>query len=94
MRYKCQFPGCTYETDIKSQINIHHIVPKELGGSEHNYNKICLCPNCHSKIYIKDATSGIHSKFGDDSIILHRWLNSMDILEYETMDEKIGYYKI
>lgn len=29
MRYKCRI--CRFETDLKSQININHIIPKECG---------------------------------------------------------------
>ena len=32
MRYKCRI--CGFETDLKSQINFHHITPKECGREE------------------------------------------------------------
>ena len=59
MRYKCYI--CGFETDVKSQIHIHHIIPKSLGGSNSTFNLITLCPTCHSKVYIPEINAGIHS---------------------------------
>lgn len=93
MRYKCQFPGCTYETNQKSQIHNHHIVPKENNGTNKKYNLINLCPNHHSKIYIENSKHGIHSIKGDDSIILLGWKYSTsgNLLEYKDLNGNIFY---
>lgn len=95
MLYHCQFPDCTYSTNIKTQIHEHHIVPRELNGSNKRYNKILLCPNHHSKIYIPEATKGIHTINGEDSIIICQWLKSTSgrALEYISKGEtKYHFY--
>ena len=70
MRYKCQFPDCSYQTNERRQIDLHHITPKEIGGKDDEWNRIFLCPNCHRKVFIKESKTGMHSKQGNDSIIL------------------------
>jgi hypothetical protein len=90
MRYQCEFPNCDYETNIRSQINKHHIVSKQQGGSNKEYNMIWLCPTHHTKIYIPECKKGIHSIKSEDSVIIHRWLSgtiSSKILEYEINKE-------
>ena len=91
MRYKCQFPECDYETDIRSQIHIHHIVPRELGGCDSDYNLVQLCPNHHTKIYIPEAKQGCHTMRGPDSIILLRKFNNNRILQYIDSDNELKY---
>jgi len=82
--FVCEFPGCTYKTKYRSQINDHHIVPVEHGGFDKRKNRIMLCPTHHTKIYIPEATHGIHTVKGEDSIILKGWLQSTagKLLEY------------
>lgn len=82
--YYCQFPGCLYFTEVRSQINYHHIKPVELDGSDKDFNRVYLCPNHHSKIYIPEAKSGVHSIKGEDSIILLGKLKSTGgtVIEY------------
>lgn len=92
--YNCQFPDCKYQTENRSQIVDHHIIPRELGGSNKKNNLIFLCPNHHTKIYIPEATNGIHAIKGDDSIILKGWLNSTGgkVLEYTNGEDEICLY--
>jgi len=61
MKYNCKFPKCDYSTNHRSQINYHHIIPQELNGSHKDYNRIWLCPTHHTKIYVPESKSGIHS---------------------------------
>jgi uncharacterized protein YlaI len=84
MKYKCKFPGCTYKTESRTQIHKHHIISKELGGSDNEGNRIFLCPNCHNRIFIPEAESGIHSFEHDNSIIINNKLDSTSgiVLEY------------
>jgi len=91
---KCEFPYCNYETHHRSQIHNHHIIPVENGGSDRKSNTILLCPTHHTKIYIPNATKGIHTIKGDDSIIILGWLSSTKgmLLEYMDNDENIHYY--
>lgn len=89
-KYECKFPGCGFVTTDKSLIDIHHIVPKEQGGSEKPFNKIELCPNHHRRIYIKASRAGIHSLQHDDSIEILNILESSDgrVMHFKTLDDK------
>ena len=82
MRYKCQI--CRYTTDLKSQIHEHHIIPREAGGPDFKWNKVWLCPNCHSKIFSEQSITGIHAKKGVLSIRLIGWRDTTagKLLEY------------
>lgn len=85
MKYSCEFPKCDYSTSHRSQVNYHHILPLELNGSDKEYNRIWLCPTHHTKIYVPESKSGMHSCKGRDSIVLIQWLSSTAgrVLEYQ-----------
>lgn len=87
MRFKCEFPNCGYETNIKSQIHKHHIVPKEIAGLNKKFNTIWLCPTHHTKIYCPESKRGIHTIKGPDSIILIGWKQSTNGKILEFIDE-------
>lgn len=78
MRYCCHFPSCTYETDVKSYIHLHHIVPRELGGTNLKYNRFYVCPNHHQMLYVKEATSGMHTVFAPGCIMVIGWKSAGD----------------
>ena len=84
-KYHCNFPNCSYSTEIRTQIHKHHIIPREENGSDKEWNLIFLCPNHHSKIFVPSAKKGIHSKKSKDSIILLNKYKSTQgsILEYQ-----------
>jgi len=86
MTYKCQFPNCTYETNNRHQIHYHHIKPKELGGIDKDSNRLWVCPNHHTSIFIPESSNGIHSINTKVSIILHNIYKSTGgrVLEYES----------
>jgi predicted restriction endonuclease len=90
MKYKCKFPGCTFETNDRSRIVSHHILPKSLGGSNKKHNLLYVCPNHHAQIYVEGVTSGIHSKLTDDSIIITNRLQSTkgEVIIYDTTTSK------
>lgn len=91
MLYRCQFPGCGFSTEVRTQIHRHHIVPREHNGSNQEHNRISLCPGHHTKIYIPNATRGIHANKGTDSIVLLGWKDSTagKVLNYlENGEEK------
>lgn len=75
-KYICKFPGCMFETYKKSEIDIHHLLPKSMGGNNHKSNLITLCPNHHRNIFVPYCTHGIHSIKTDNSIILEGILAS------------------
>lgn len=96
MKYHCEFPFCTFETDHSSQINEHHIVPKEAGGSNAKFNRIFLCATHHNGfIYCKESTSGTHSIRNPDSIELIGWRLSSEgkILEYIDSHGELKFFK-
>ncbi len=74
--FYCEF--CNYETKSRSKINWHHIVPKELGGSNKVFNRIYVCPTCHNLIYVPESKTGTHSIKTEQSIILLGWFSSTD----------------
>jgi hypothetical protein len=84
LKYYCQFPGCNYCTDIRSQINYHHIKPIEIDGKDDIFNRIYLCPNHHTKIYIPESKNGQHTFKSIDSIILLKKYKSTSgtVVEY------------
>ena len=92
MIYSCKL--CGYTTDKRSQIHIHHIKPRECGGSNAEYNKVMVCPKCHSLIYSRYATTGIHSIKGKHSIEILGWRDSTKgrILECRNLSTNIIYY--
>lgn len=94
MKYKCNFPGCTYETNHR-YIHYHHIIPKSKGGSDKESNRVWLCPNHHCRIYIPGETRGIHSVCTEESVILiaKRMSTAGLILEYR-LPEKDEITKI
>jgi hypothetical protein len=74
---------------------VHHITPKELGGTNDKWNLIKLCPTHHAKIYVRESEHGAHSIKGDDSIILKCWrvTTSGRMLEYEDIDGIVKYWQ-
>lgn len=89
MKYKCQL--CSYETDERHNIDAHHIIPQEEHGADEDWNIVYVCPNCHRRIYIPSATSGIHSVKNIRSIILIKKYFSTGgyILEYKDVFGKV-----
>ena len=86
MFYKCEGPDCDFHTKHRNNIEKHHIIPKENGGKNISSNLIMLCPNCHGKIFIDNASlSSKHHIKTENYIILNRILPSTNglVLEYE-----------
>ena len=92
--YICEFPGCDYTCDSRSQIHSHHIIPKTHNGTNKKHNRIYVCPNCHSRIYVPGVSYGIHSVKTKESIIINGWFNSTNgrVLEYINSSGNIDYY--
>jgi len=75
--YKCEFPGCTMESEIETDLQKHHIIPQEHNGSNGDFNLIRLCKPHHDRIHIPNAHScSSHSKIHKDSIICDQILSS------------------
>lgn len=39
--------GCLMCGWDKASLDVHHITPRKIGGSNDDTNLICICPNCH-----------------------------------------------
>ena len=74
--YFCEL--CDYSTLNKQEMDFHHIVPKELEGSDNLFNRVWLCARCHRKVYVEGSMSGIHSTKNNDSIVIKGWFNSTE----------------
>jgi len=72
--YFCEL--CDFKTENRNNIEEHHIIPKELNGSNKPSNLIKVCGNCHAKIYIKESTFGIHSIKTSESILIKGWFQT------------------
>lgn len=48
--YRCRVIGCTVK-GVKN-LTVHHIVPRDEGGGDHDANLITLCPKHHDQIEI------------------------------------------
>lgn len=92
--YRCSFPGCDYMTDLRSQMANHHIIPKSMGGNDSKGNRVMVCPNCHTKIYVPNMKHGHHSKYTKDSIIILNKLYSTEgyVIEYKCVDDDGIHY--
>jgi len=86
--YCCDFPGCDYETELRSQIVDHHIIPRSMGGDNKQSNRLMVCPTHHAHIFIEGMKHGIHSKKNDSSIIIETRLFSTGghVIQYKTID--------
>ena len=71
--YKCEFPGCTYQSENKDCIDEHHIIPQANKGSNSEFNLIRVCKMCHCKIHIPGSRKGTkHDVLRDDSLIFNK----------------------
>lgn len=96
MRYKCEFPGCDFETDYGHQIHEHHIIPREANGSNDKWNKINVCANHHGFIFCHESKTGIHAIKTKNSIVLKGWRfsSSGKTLEYIDVNGELKYYDV
>lgn len=58
----------------KESLEVHHIIPRSLGGSDHPGNLKTLCPSCHKK-YIDLHMSRRRNKFENDEDYSDPWEN-------------------
>lgn len=89
--YYCEL--CDFSTENRNNVHEHHIIPKELKGSNKSFNRVIICARCHSMIYVEGSTSGIHSIKNVDSIIIKGWFQSTDgnilIIESQSIEKYI-----
>ena len=46
---------CCYRCEVKTNLSVHHILPRERGGSENMNNLITLCYKCHDIVELSDC---------------------------------------
>lgn len=67
--------GCSICGWKDSTCDIHHIIPKKLGGTNDNLNLIIVCPNCHRILHTSNKYDHIDlNKLSVDNIF-NDWLN-------------------
>lgn len=54
------------------QVSLHHIVPKEEGGTDDIDNAIPLCPNCHDAVHGSRASGRTTKAYTPQELRLHR----------------------
>jgi len=47
---KCQLCGST------ELLEVHHVMPRHLGGSDHPFNLVTLCRFCHDRVHANSIT--------------------------------------
>jgi hypothetical protein len=63
---RCQYPGCTANRELEA----HHVVPVERGGTTELDNLILLCPRHHKLLHdhhIRTSGHGQHPTFADEA---------------------------
>jgi len=67
--YTCQMCGC------KEQLEVHHIMHRQHGGSDHPYNLITLCTSCHDRVHgrieVKIAKNQTKLDFWNEKEVSH-----------------------
>jgi hypothetical protein len=62
----CQYPGCTAARELEA----HHVMPVERGGTTELHNLILLCPHHHKLLHdhhIRTSGTGEHPSFADQA---------------------------
>ena len=92
--FKCNFPGCKYETNHRSKIDYHHINPKEIDSSPSNKITIPLCKTHHSLIFHPGVKYGMHSINTENSLKILGLFKSTDgnAILYENYEGKQFFY--
>lgn len=52
----CQLCGDKQAKNKKVELEVHHIRPKNQGGTDHETNLITLCKSCHDKVHSGELT--------------------------------------
>ena len=57
-------------------MDLHHIVPLCMDGSDLPFNRMWVCPDHHRRIFVPGCQSGHHAYKHADSIVVIGYLNS------------------
>ena len=67
--------------DFYKVLQIHHVVPISLGGSNDNDNIICVCPNCHKMLHYAYGVVKNNDECADLELV--NWaINNFDETKY------------
>lgn len=94
-KFSCEFPGCSFSTDVRGLIERHHIIPRgQPGCTNKPKNLIYLCPHHHNCIYVPSETQGKHARVHEESIILVQRLHSNrgPVLEFIRCSDNLNYF--
>lgn len=61
--------------DDYSQLDVHRIVPGELGGKYTNHNTVILCVSCHRRVHAGQITIERWYSTSAGRKVLHYWEN-------------------
>ena len=56
----------------RHKLQLHHIKPKDDGGTDNIDNAIPLCPNCHDEVHIKYSPGRITKGYSGEELRIHR----------------------
>lgn len=59
-------------------MDVHHILPRSMGGGNQAWNLLQLCPGCHRKIFVPGMSSGMHAVEAIGSIVVFGYLLTSD----------------
>ena len=65
------------------RVQIHHIKPKEEGGTDEIENGIPLCPNCHDEVHIRYSSGRTTKSYTETELKLHR-KRTIERVKHET----------
>jgi hypothetical protein len=54
------------------KVSVHHIIPKEDGGTDDFDNAIPLCPNCHNEVHIKYSPGMTTRPYSPEELKRHK----------------------
>jgi len=69
--YICHWPGCKFHTKERSEIELHHIIPRELWPRLNQHVKLSFCPTHHRMIYHPECKHGHHSIKANNKLMIH-----------------------
>jgi hypothetical protein len=61
-RHRCQVPGCSHRVE-----QIHHIIPRAQGGTDDDWNLLCLCA-AHHQHGIHEERMNVSGKAPDELV--------------------------
>jgi len=70
-------------------VQVHHVVPKEEGGSDTFENAVPLCPSCHDRVHVKHSSGRTTRDYSPEEVRLHL---KRAILRFREGRQEWNYY--